>query len=150
MEKIDVIVSKAQGLDKVKEIKKWLIEKHIIHSDSDLHLGFVTDIFVKDIKTRDGNAFQQIVLSLIDSDGKRYEKKYSVDFARKYFAQLGYKAIDLFNSVVAFRVKDKYKNIGYFAFVVEGDDAEGAFYGFMPYKDEESLEMLERLKKLGI
>lgn len=141
-----------------KEMKPTLEEMkkdEVFFNPDGIEIGEITEINVLDRKTREGNAFQQVELVVRAEDGKTYKKRYSVDFYRKFGNQIGYKAIETIGASVVFKPQPKYKNIGWFAYVVQievNQDEDGNVvydYNVYQYIDDEN-DSKEKLEKLGI
>ena len=141
-----------------KEMKATLEEmkkNDIFFNPDGIEIGEIAEINVLDRKTREGNAFQQVELVVRAEDGKTYKKRYSVDFYRKFGNQIGYKAIETMGATVVFKPQPKYKNIGWFAYVIRieaNKDEDGNVvydYDVYQYIDDEN-DSKEKLEKLGI
>lgn len=134
----------------MKDILKEMIADDYFNSPDDVKIGSIENIEVKTCKTKEGQEFEQIIFHVRSDDGKQYNKRMSVDFTRKYFNQLGVKARDLIGQAVVFKVKNKYKECGMFAFLsVEQEDGEDPCYVVNYFRDEED-DFMARLEKLGL
>ena len=60
---------------------------------SDCKIGYVTEVALLERKTREGQSFNQIQFEVL-SEGRKYRKRYSIDFCRKYLNQLKVKAAE--------------------------------------------------------
>lgn len=132
-----------------------LVNEEVVRDSEDMFIGNIDDILVLDRETKEGQKFNILELQCRAADGKRFIKRWSVDFARKYLAQLGHKAEEIMGSVVVFKQKDKFRNIGFLGFVTKYIDApdgehESEYYNVFRYRDEESTASIEKLKKLGL
>lgn len=141
-----------------KEMKPTLDEmkkNDVFFNPEGIEIGEISEINVLDRKTREGNAFQQVELVVRAQDGKMYKKRYSVDFYRKFGNQIGYKAIETIGASVVFKPQPKYKNIGWFAYILQtpiNQDENGKIiygYDIYQYIDDEN-DSKEKLEKLGI
>lgn len=110
--------------------------------------GVITGINVRECQRRDEDKTKFNMIDItVASDGRTYKKSYSVDFLRKYLVQLGIKAENTFNAAVMFKPKDKFKNIGYLAFI--GVDSDTKFVT-IPFVDGADQDVLKKLKELGL
>ena len=117
---------------------------------NDVRIGYITEIAVLERKTKKGQPFNQIQFE-VESDGKRYRKRYSVDFCRKYLTQLKLKAENCHKALVLFKVNEAmYISIGYFAFIkADLSNPDMPYYFPAAYVDE-GKDYSEALAKLGL
>lgn len=118
---------------------------------SDCKIGYVTEVAVLERKTREGQSFNQIQFEVL-SEGRKYRKRYSIDFCRKYLNQLKVKAAECKLSIVIFKVNEAmYRSIGYFAFIdaAVNPDTGATDYFSCPYVDE-GADYSAQLEKLGL
>lgn len=133
----------------LKDLWQEILSEEILRNADDLEIGVIESINILDKKTQDGNAFQQFEYTVQAKDGKRYKKRYSIDFIRKYLIQIGRKANDTIGAVVVFRPQPKFKSIGWFAFIDEIMEEDGRFHEIVSYIDYDS-DIADKLKKLGL
>lgn len=134
----------------MKEALKEMISDEYFNNPDDIKIGNVENIEVKSCRTRDGQEFDQIIFHVRADDGKQYHKRMSVDFTRKYLNQIGVKAKDIIGQTIVFKVKNKFKECGMFAFLsYEKEDEDHAYYVVNYFRDEEE-DFMAKLEKLGL
>lgn len=134
----------------MKDALKAMISDDYFNNPDDIKIGAIENIEVKTCKTRDGQEFEQIIFHVRSDDGKQYHKRMSVDFTRKYFNQIGVKAKDIIGQTVVFKVKNKFKECGMFAFLsYEKEDDDHACYVVNYFRDEGD-DFMAKLEKLGL
>lgn len=127
-----------------------LISDETVYNDDGMLIGNISAIKVLERKTREGQPYNQIELSVRSTDGKTFTKRWSVDFTRKFLQQVGVKAEEIEGAVVIFKQKDNFRNIGFFAFVVGICDENGEVGLDIRRYIDEGTDFKDALKKLGL
>lgn len=127
-----------------------LISDETVYNDEGMLIGNISAIKVLERKTREGQPYNQIEISVRSTEGKTYTKRWSVDFTRKFLQQVGVKAEEIEGAVVIFKQKDNFRNIGFFAFVVGISDEDGEVGLDIRRYIDDGINFKDALKKLGL
>lgn len=128
------------------ELLKALSENGELRNPEGVKIALLENIEVLDRKNRDGQEFNQIQLDFIASDGKRFKKTFSVDFARKLFTQLETNSEGLYDTIWVIKPTGLYKNVGFFAVCALNDDGTPVIVSYV----DDALDFKAKLKKLGL
>lgn len=143
-------VVKTNKAEVLKEIDEK-IDKEICSIPDNAEIGFISNFATRECENKETHQkFTLIDVEVKNKRGKRFIKTFSVDFARKYFGQMGYKVKDLVDCVVFF-TRGEYSNIrSFFPVVWENlDDNENPYYDIFRYNNEEARDY-SIFDKLGI
>lgn len=107
-------------------------------------LGEITNYAVRECNGANGK-FKMVDIFVTANKNKVYRKSFSVDFARKFFNQLGYKVRECIGAKVFITVKKPYNNVGYMSFIVE-DDGELNVWKYQEFSEDAD----KQLDELGL
>lgn len=107
-------------------------------------LGEISNYGVRECNGANGK-FKMVDVFITANKNKLYKKSFSVDFARKFFQQLGYKVRECIGAKVLITIKKPYNNVGYLSFLTE-NDGELSIWKYQDFSDDAD----KQLDELGL
>lgn len=141
---------KETNAQELEEILKNATDTKLLRNAKDCCIGYIDKVKIDECEnSENGQKFTMVRLIIVNEKGKEFKKSYSLEFYRKYINQLGVKSIDLKDTAVIFKKKDRFNNISAFLPLQIDEDGKMSVFTYED-EDENGEDWRKALEKLGI